>query len=57
MSSKKIPSTIGFDPEVYDRLVKEKSNDRRSISFIVNESLREHFNMPGAGGRVKENAN
>lgn len=46
MSSKKIYKTLGFEEDVAMRIEEEARHNRRSRSFIVEEILRQHWEMP-----------
>lgn len=54
MSSEKIPTTVRLPKDILQKIVEEKTNRKRSISFIVEESLRDRYKLEGE--RVAENA-
>ncbi len=49
MSRKKISTTISLTPEVYGCLEKERQERERSYGFIVEELLREKYQLPRRG--------
>ncbi len=56
MSSKKIFTTVGIDPEVLERLKKKASVDHVSLSWLAGKILREYSERLGELG-VKQDAN
>lgn len=46
MSRKKISTTINFEDDVLECLLKDALNERRSRSFIVDKVLRKHYGLP-----------
>jgi len=57
MSSKKIYTTVGLDAGVFECLKFEAAQTRRSLGFIVEQLLREHYRMLGAGSKEIQDAN
>lgn len=51
MSSKKIYTTLGLAEEVFEKLMQESARERRSRSFIVENILRERFDLPWVRGQ------
>ena len=54
MSRKKITTSIGIRPEIYECLNQEAINEERSKSFIVEEALRQRYKL-GRGGKEEGN--
>ena len=45
MEKKLTPMSIRFDPDVKAALEKQAAEDDRSLSWLVNRALREHYGL------------
>lgn len=50
MSSKKKYTSVGIDLALWERLLQEAEDKRRSRSFIIEEALRVYLCFPTVGG-------